>query len=1044
MNDSWRASLQADVSDRYRIRQELGGGGMSATFIAEEVALGRTVVLKALPPQLAGGLNSERFEREIQVAARLQHAFLVPLLSAGTSNGTPWYTMPLVQGESLRARLSREGAMPANAVARLLRDVAEALAYAHGQGVVHRDIKPDNILLSGSHALVTDFGVAKALAASTSQKADATATGVALGTLAYMAPEQATGDTNIDHRADLYALGATGYEMLTGRQLFGERNASQLVAAHVLEKPEALTRLAPNTPPELTALVEQLLSKHPNDRPTHAQDVADALGSMISRWSSGDAPTATVHVSVGRAFGWWGAAFVGVVGAAWGAVRWLPVPDWTMTAAVLVMLAGLPILLFATWLHRPARPIAPAPTIASTTTIGRIEAFARPIVTLRRARLGGFIAVALLVLVAGGWAASRALGIGPAATLRARGVVADTAVMLLADFDSPPNDSTLGRVVSDLLRAEFGGRTSVRLVGQNATRGALLSMGKTGALTVGAELASEVAQRTNARVYLVGAVNSIGNGYVLRATLLETSSGRELSQFHASAASGDAIISAADQIARDIRGQLGASLREVRASPRLNFAVTPSLPALREYSEAVRLASRGGRDEQPVRHLEMAVQIDTEFAMAYRLLASYAENAGNTARADWAAIRAFKYREKLPDGLQQMVEARYYTLPTGYDSKRGIATYNKVLAGFPRAGAALNNLALEYLRDREFDRSIEAFEKDVTTTSDSTSSFGAHNIVGAYWAAGRRQEARKYISDRLSKWQPTSATLPYTMARVLSADFKIDSAVMTLEQSMKSGTGPQHGNNRASMLAILFTTEGRLNSAAAMYGEFRPPAEDTVGILGRTPIVLAAQDWLRDRPDSVRHRLDAITAARPPGSANPYEYPWLDLATQYARAAAPGRAKTFLAGFERSATPAMQDFSRQDLETAHGWIAVAERRYDDAVRAFRSADVGGCIVCALPPLAHAYDLAGKPDSAIAVFERYLAANDADRVFTDQEYLAGTYKRLGELYEAKGDKQRAARNYAKFVDLWKNADPDLQPRVADVRKRLARLSDTERK
>ncbi|HEY7393675.1 MAG TPA: serine/threonine-protein kinase, partial [Gemmatimonadaceae bacterium] len=189
MNDGWRASLQTDLSARYEFRRELGGGGMSATFIADEVALGRTVVIKALPPSLAGGLNSERFEREIRVAARLQHAFLVPLLSAGTCNGTPWYTMPLVQGESLRERLSREGAMPANVVARLLRDVAEALAYAHGQGVVHRDIKPGNILLSGAHALVTDFGVAKALAASTSHHAYATGTGVAMGTPAYMAPE---------------------------------------------------------------------------------------------------------------------------------------------------------------------------------------------------------------------------------------------------------------------------------------------------------------------------------------------------------------------------------------------------------------------------------------------------------------------------------------------------------------------------------------------------------------------------------------------------------------------------------------------------------------------------------------------------------------------------------------------------------------------------------------------------------------------------------------------------------------------------------------
>src|SRR5438128_2653395 len=171
MTQTWRESLQSGLGTSYQIRQELGGGGMSATFIAEEVALGRSVVLKALTPELASGLNVERFEREIKLAARLQHTFIVPLLAAGVTDGHPWYTMPLVQGESLRARITREGALTHGATARILRDIAEALAYAHSQGVVHRDIKPDNILLSGNHAMVTDFGVAKALSAATGETA---------------------------------------------------------------------------------------------------------------------------------------------------------------------------------------------------------------------------------------------------------------------------------------------------------------------------------------------------------------------------------------------------------------------------------------------------------------------------------------------------------------------------------------------------------------------------------------------------------------------------------------------------------------------------------------------------------------------------------------------------------------------------------------------------------------------------------------------------------------------------------------------------------
>jgi serine/threonine-protein kinase len=293
MTSGFRDSLQSGLGTRYQIRQELGGGGMSATFIAEETALGRHVVLKALSPELSAGLNVERFEREVHVAARLQHSFIVPLLSAGVTQGQPWYTMPLVNGESLRARLAREGAMPHTAAARILRDVAEALAYAHSQGVVHRDIKPDNILLSGSHALVTDFGIAKAMSDSTGGAA-VTGIGVAIGTPAYMAPEQAAGDSNTDQRADLYALGITAYEMVSGKLPFAYPSARETFSAHITEAPKPLSSVAPSVPADLAALVHQLLSKHPNDRPQHAENVADALSNMITRWTSGDAPPVAV------------------------------------------------------------------------------------------------------------------------------------------------------------------------------------------------------------------------------------------------------------------------------------------------------------------------------------------------------------------------------------------------------------------------------------------------------------------------------------------------------------------------------------------------------------------------------------------------------------------------------------------------------------------------------------------------------------------------------------------------------------------------------
>jgi len=185
--------LQAAFGVGYRFEKELGGGGMSRVFVATELDLARRVVVKVLAPELAAGVSVDRFRRETQLAASLQHPHIVPLLTAGAAGDLLYYTMPLVEGESLRSRLAREGELPVRDALRILRDVADALAYAHGRDLVHRDIKPDNVLLSGGHALVADFGIAKALSQAAGSSG-LTSVGVAIGTPTYMAPEQAAGD----------------------------------------------------------------------------------------------------------------------------------------------------------------------------------------------------------------------------------------------------------------------------------------------------------------------------------------------------------------------------------------------------------------------------------------------------------------------------------------------------------------------------------------------------------------------------------------------------------------------------------------------------------------------------------------------------------------------------------------------------------------------------------------------------------------------------------------------------------------------------------
>lgn len=276
--------LQATLGDAYRIERELTGGGMARVFVAQDLALGRRVVVKVLSPELAAGVSARRFAREIRLAASLQHANIVPVLSAGETGGVPHYTMPLVEGASLRERLEREPRPSLGETIGILRDVARALAYAHERGVVHRDIKPDNVLLSGGAAMVTDFGIAKAISVARDEgepegprATTMTHAGMAMGTPAYMAPEQVAADPDIDHRADLYAFGCLAFELLAGRLPFTHKSAPQLLAAHLAEAPPSLGERCPDCPPALVRVVHQCLEKEPARRPQSATDILRVL-----------------------------------------------------------------------------------------------------------------------------------------------------------------------------------------------------------------------------------------------------------------------------------------------------------------------------------------------------------------------------------------------------------------------------------------------------------------------------------------------------------------------------------------------------------------------------------------------------------------------------------------------------------------------------------------------------------------------------------------------------------------------------------------------
>jgi hypothetical protein len=305
------AKFPEGLADRYRLSGEIGRGGMATVYLARDLRHGRDVAVKVVSSVLATALGGDRFLREIEIVANLRHPHIVPLFDSGNAAGALYYVMPFETGRSLRQRLARDGPLPVDDAVTIVRDVSDALAYAHERGIVHRDIKPDNVMLTGRHAMVTDFGVAKAIVAdrgderlahtdahasleerATVDTAPTTTQGMAFGTPAYMAPEQIVGDPRIDHRADIYAVGALAYELLAGRPPFMGETREEVLAAHLSRAPEPLTSHRSDVPAPLAELVMTCLAKSPDDRWQTANDLVERL-ERLTVHKRRDAPAAS-------------------------------------------------------------------------------------------------------------------------------------------------------------------------------------------------------------------------------------------------------------------------------------------------------------------------------------------------------------------------------------------------------------------------------------------------------------------------------------------------------------------------------------------------------------------------------------------------------------------------------------------------------------------------------------------------------------------------------------------------------------------------------
>ena len=941
MTDPLREKLQAALGGAYTIERELGGGGMARVYVAEETAFGRHVVVKLLSPELAAGVNVDRFKREILLAAKLQHPHIVPLITAGEIDGLPWYTMPFVEGESLRDRLGRGPLDVSDSVA-ILRDVARALDYAHAAGVVHRDIKPENILLPRGSASVADFGIAKALSLSKTEESNATLTqiGLSIGTPMYMAPEQAAGDPAVDHRADIYAFGCVAYELLGGQPPFAAATPQRMIAAHMNETPQRLTALRPQVPPALAALIMRCLAKDPYARPQTAGELIAALDSAPPE-------------------------------------RRVPsVPQWVAIAA------------------------------------------------------------AALLVIGTGAIAMRTLGLGPFASLLAAGTLERDRPLMVSEFTvNNSTDTTLGKVIAEAVRADLSQSRAFDLLPAADAQRVLIEMQRPNARLL-LPVAREVALRRGAKAVVDGTLQPLGAGYVVTLRVVTADSARELASFTDAADSPSQLIRVVGGLTRKLREKIGESLKNVQASPPLWQVTTSSLAALQKYTEA-RQAINANRRAEYDRLLKEAIAIDSNFAAAYISLASNRLNEGS--HLDEAArylAKVHSLRDRLSDRDRWSGESFFYTFgPVDTRDTAKSRTFEDSLqmrfTSGPFGALANNRKATRFRLGGDFARAESTFR--IAAQLDPAASYPIFNLIDAQLDAGHLAAAESTIESVKGRFAPPVIDRwKWTVGA--SAGFLAQAESGSLARFAKVQT-PRRRAEEATDLAILAAQQGRIKDARR-YAGIIVDAENEQGNPTRAiaAAVNAAETIIWTTADSAAAvaAIDSALKRNPLDSLADLDRPYDLLAPAFAMMGQLPRARLYLDGLVRQRVEGQARVA-WTIPMTRARIAMAEKRWDDAVRIVSVPIESLCRSCIMLARAMAHDGRGDADSAVVWYERYMHP-----LKLRGAALAPIQRRLAELYETKGDVEHALTWYAKFLETWTHADPELRPQIDDVTRRVARL------
>jgi tetratricopeptide (TPR) repeat protein len=868
-----------------------------------------------------------------------------------------------------------------------------------------------------------------------------------------MAPEQVAGDPNLDHRVDLYALGCMAFEMLTGKSPFAEHPPQRMLAAHLSQAPASVESLRPECPPSLALLIARLLEKDPADRMDSATEVVRSLGSVAT--TSSETSRLTPQGRMLRSLAVWAVATLVVWIVAKAAVVGIGLPQWTVTGALAVMFLGLPVLLFTGWAKWMARrAVAATPTLTPggtmavpSGTMTNIAIRANRHLSFRRATRGGIYAMVAFVVLVAGFMITRAMGIGPAASLFASGSLSAQDRIVLADFTTDARDTAMAPIVQEAVRAAMSQSNAIRLVAPTEVVAALEQMRHPDHASLDATVAREVALRTGAKAILGGRLVPAGNGYLVSLELKSADQGAMLASFQGTAAGATDLLGVVDDLTRKLRGKVGESLKSVAATVPLERATTQSLEALRLFSEATRANDIDGDYDRAVRLLREAVALDSTFALAWRKLNAAGTNARlPKAVVDSAIERAAQYADRLPPLERQLVLGGLYDQhATLGDRGRSLAAYRAAFAIDSTNTVIHNQISMLTIERGEYDTAIAYSRRQLQQGGGGQ----AHEkLIRSLLHAERLDEAAREVDSlELAASAPSEAFF---------ADFE------------RSGVEYARGNIDAAIAAALDLTEsprepvrliglGARSFMALAAGKLRLAKEEAVRRdslvrtrgapgLGGALLPVASAIVYEGNVALAVAQLDELVASAAWRAAAPVDRPYFAVAELYARGGEPARAREVLRQMERDWPEGFVAPPRQAQRAlAEGEIALATDDHAQAIQRFHAAAIAPdghlaqCDACAMSGLARAFDAAGQRDSARVYFERYLAV-PAIRRFAqaDPLSLAMVRRRLGELYDDIGERTKAIEQYQAFVRLWQDADPELQPAVAQVRARMAEL------